>query len=152
MLVEPPELPLPGAPNDPRRAALAAVIDELDRLGVPSRRQTILVAGGLNRRAGQRELEALLEPSSARRFRGRVEVHDAEAPDLLHLGDGGRTPLRVNRHVAETDLVVSVTAAETVLNGGAGRAARRLRAGDDPRGERLLAARDGRLPRLAARP
>jgi hypothetical protein len=118
VVVEPPELPLPGAPHDPRRAALAVVIEELDRLGVPSRRQTILVAGGLNRRAGQRELEALLEPSSARRFHGRVEVHDAEDPDLLHLSDGGRTPLRINRHVAETDLVVSLTAAETVLNGG----------------------------------
>ena len=118
LLVEAPELPLPGAPNDPRQAALAAVIEELERLGVPSRHQTILVAGGLNRRAGQRELEALVAPASARRFRGRVEVHDAEAPDLVDLGQAGRTPLRVNRLVAEADLVVCVTAAETVLHGG----------------------------------
>ena len=34
--------------------------EKLDRLGVPSQRQTILVAGGLNRRAGHRELEALV--------------------------------------------------------------------------------------------
>ena len=120
IVVEPPELPLPGAENDPRRAALAATIAELERLGVPSRQQTILVAGGLNRRAGQRELEALVSPPSARRFHGRVEVHDAEAPDLVHLADAGRTPLRVNRLVAETDLVVCVTAAETVLHGGPG--------------------------------
>ena len=120
IVVEPPELPLPGAQNDPRRDALAATIAELERLGVASERQTILVAGGLNRRAGHRELESLLEPHSARRFRGRVEVHDAEAPDLLDLGSAGRTPLRINRLVAETDLVVCVTAAETVLHGGAG--------------------------------
>ena len=37
IVVEPPELPLPGAENDPRRAALAATIAELERLGVPSR-------------------------------------------------------------------------------------------------------------------
>ena len=117
VLVDAPELPLPGASDDPRQDALAAVVDELERLGVPSRRQTILVAGGLNRRAGQRELESLLAPSAARRFRGRVEVHDAESPDLLELG-GGRTRLRVNRLVAETDVVVCVTAAETVLHGG----------------------------------
>ena len=97
IVVEPPELPLPGAPNDPRREALAATLAELERLGVPSRQQTILVAGGLNRRAGDREQEALLPPVSARRFHGRVEVHDAEAPDLVHLGDAGRTPIRVNR-------------------------------------------------------
>jgi hypothetical protein len=120
IVVEPPELPLPGAANDPRQAALAATIAELERLGVPSQRQTILVAGGLNRRAGQRELEALVAPPSARRFHGRVEVHDAEAPDLIRLPDAARTPLRVNRLLVETDLVVCVTAAETVLHGGAG--------------------------------
>jgi hypothetical protein len=120
IVVEPPELPLPGAPNDPRQVALAETIAELERLGVPTQQQTILVAGGLNRRAGHRELEALVAPASARRFHGRVEVHDAEAPDLVHLADAGRTPLRVNRLVAETDLVVCVSAAETVLHGGPG--------------------------------
>ena len=79
LVVEPPELPLPGAPDDPRRDALAAAIDELERLGVRSQDQTILVAGGLNRRAGQRELEDLVAPEHARRFHGRVEVHDVEA-------------------------------------------------------------------------
>jgi hypothetical protein len=120
IVVEPAELPLPGAHLDPRREALAATIAELGRLGLPSERQTILVAGGLNRRAGQRELEALLTPQTARRFHGRVEVHDVEEPDLVHVGDAGRTPLRVNRLVAETDLVVCVSAAETVVHGGAG--------------------------------
>jgi hypothetical protein len=120
IVVEPPELPIPSAANEPRREAIAATIAELERLGVQSERQTILVAGGLNRRAGPRELETLVEPHSARRFRGRVEVHDADASDLLELGSAGRTPLRVNRLVAETDLVVCVTAAETVVHGGAG--------------------------------
>ena len=120
LVVEAPELPLPGAPGDPRRYALAATIGELERLGVATTRQTILVAGGLNRRAGQRELEALLAPSFARHFHGRVAVHDAEAPDLVHVGDAGRTPLRVNPLLLETDLVLCVTAAETVLHGGPG--------------------------------
>jgi hypothetical protein len=118
LVVEPPELPLPGAAGDPRREALAAAIEELERLGVPSRDQTILLAGGLNRRAGHRELEALVAPASARRFHGKVEVHDAESPDLVHLGDAGRTPLRAHPALVETDLVVTITAAETVLHGG----------------------------------
>ncbi|HKP10190.1 MAG TPA: lactate racemase domain-containing protein, partial [Gaiella sp.] len=120
LVVQAPELPLPGAEVDPRREALAAAIDELERLGVPSRRQTILVAGGLNRRAGQRELETLLAPSFARRFHGRVEVHDAESPDLVDLGVAARTPLRVNPLLLETDLVLCVTAAGSVLHGGPG--------------------------------
>jgi hypothetical protein len=120
LIVEPPELPLPGAPADPRQAALEATIDELERHGVPSRRQTLLVAGGLSRRAGSRELEGLLAPTAARAFRGRVEVHDAEADELVALGAFGRTELRIHPLLVATDLVVTVTAAETVLHGGAG--------------------------------
>src|SRR5581483_9435314 len=43
-----------------------------------------------------------------------VIVHDAEAPDLVEVGP----KLTVNPALVETDLVVTVTAAETVLNGG----------------------------------
>jgi hypothetical protein len=82
---------------------------------VPSGYQTILVAGGLARRAGQRELAALVTPEFARRFHGRVAVHDAEDPALVDVG-----PARVHPALVETELVVAVTAAETVLHGGAG--------------------------------
>jgi hypothetical protein len=119
IVVESPSLPLPGAPVDPRQAALAATIDELTRLGVAPQRQTVLVAGGLGRRAGGRELEVLLAPSARRGFRGRVEVHDA-AGELVSLGAAGRAQLAVNRLLVETDAVVTVTAAETVLHGGPG--------------------------------
>jgi Lactate racemase N-terminal domain len=120
LVLEPPALPLPGAPVDPRQAALEATIRELERLGVPSQRQTLLVAGGLTRRAGSRELEALLAPTAARAFRGRVEVHDAESEELFTVGEAGRAELRVHPLLVETDLVVTVTAAESVLHGGTG--------------------------------
>jgi hypothetical protein len=116
IVVEPLALPFPGAPNDPRQTALAATIDELEDRGVPDERQTILVAGGLGRRLGQRELERLLPPPQARAFRGRVLVHDAEAADLVPLG--GST--RIHPALVETDLVVVVSAAETILHGGPG--------------------------------
>jgi hypothetical protein len=118
IVVEPPALPLPGSPDDPRREALAAAIEELRRAGVPVERQTILVAGGLQRRLGQRELETLVSPSFARRFHGLVEVHDAEVPELVDVGEVDATPLRLNRLLLETDVVVVVTAAETVQHGG----------------------------------
>jgi hypothetical protein len=120
IVVQPPALPLPGVPADPRRAALASTVEELERLGVPTQRQTILVAGGLSRRAGTRELEALLEPVARRAFHGSVLVHDVEAPDLVRLGSAGRHALAVNPALVETDVVVTVTAAETVLHGGPG--------------------------------
>jgi hypothetical protein len=118
IVVEPPVLPIPSGQLDPRRQAIAAVVDELERLGVPSGYQTFLVAGGLGRRMAQRDLESLVPPELARRFHGNVVVHDVEDPELVTLEAASRPPLRVNRALVDTDLVVTVTAAETVLHGG----------------------------------
>ena len=120
VVVEPPSLPLPGAPIDPRPAAIAATVDELQRAGIAPDRQTILIAGGLARRTARRELEALVPPEFARRFRGKVEVHDAESPDLVTVPSDARREIRAHPALVDTDLVVTVSAAETVLHGGPG--------------------------------
>jgi hypothetical protein len=119
IVVEPPALPVPGSLGDPRRTAIAATMTELDRAGAKFERQTLLVAGGLARRIGHRDLELLVPPEFARRFHGQVEVHDVESPDLVELDSSGEHPLRVNRALVQSDVVVVVTAAETVLHGGA---------------------------------
>ena len=119
IVVEPPALPIPSSPGDPRRTAIAATMLELERAGAPSERQTLLVAGGLARRAAHRELEVLVPPEFARRFRGRVAVHDVESDELVEVSDGGRS-VRVNPALIDTDVVLPVTAAETVIHGGAG--------------------------------
>jgi Lactate racemase N-terminal domain len=118
VVVEPPALPLPGTERDPRQAAIEAAVDELERLGIPSGFQTLLVAGGLARRAGHELLESLVSPTFARRYHGHVEVHDVENDDLVEIGSSGAVPLRVNPALVRTDVVVVVTAAETVLHGG----------------------------------
>lgn len=117
IVVEPPQLPLPGSERDPRQAAIAATVEELERLGIPTGYQTLLVAGGLARRAGHDQLEDLVSPEFARRFHGHVEVHDVESEDLVDIGQGS-VPLRVHPALVQTDVVVVVTAAETVLHGG----------------------------------
>jgi hypothetical protein len=116
IVIEQPSLPIPAVQFGPRDEAIATVSDELDRLGVG--RVTILVAGGLLRRTTPREIGLLVPPEFRRRFRGQVIVHDAEAPDLVDIGSAGNVRLRVNRALVETDLVITVTAAETVLHGG----------------------------------
>ncbi len=116
VVIEQPSLPIPTTPIGPRHIAIAAVVDELERLGVA--RVTVLVAGGLARRTTPREIGLLVPPEFRRRFKGRVIVHDAEAEDLVELGEEDGVPLRVNPAVVETDLVVVVTGAENVLYGG----------------------------------
>ena len=118
IVVEPPQLPLPGTERDPRQAAIAATVAELERLGIPTGYQTLVVAGGLARRAGHDQLETLVSPEFARRFHGHVEVHDVERDDLVEVGSLGSVPLRVHPALVQTDVVVVVTAAETVLHGG----------------------------------
>ena len=116
VVIEQPSLPIPAVLVGPRHVATAAVCDELERLGVE--RVTILVAGGLLRRTAPRDIGFLVPPEFRLRFRGRVIVHDAEAENLVEIGHAGNVALRVNPALVETDLVVTVTAAETVLHGG----------------------------------
>jgi len=118
IVVEPLALPVPSALRDPRLEALVAVSDELEEAGIPSRRQTILVAAGLARKPGRQELAELVTPEFRRRCHGLVTVHDVEAPDLATLGEAKEIPLLANRALVETDLVVTLSAAESVLHGG----------------------------------
>ncbi|HZR94453.1 MAG TPA: lactate racemase domain-containing protein [Gaiellaceae bacterium] len=118
IVVEPSALPIPSGTLDPRQFAVAAVVDELERLGISSGYQTLLVAPGLARRTSQRELESLVTPDLARRFHGHVVVHDVEDEELVTLDGSARPALRVNRALVETDLVVVVSAAESVVHGG----------------------------------
>lgn len=118
IVVEPPVLPIPGSASDPRQLAIGAVVDELERLGIPSGYQTILVACGLARRSTQRELEGLVTRELARRFHGHVVIHDVEDPELAVVDVSASPPLRVNRALVDTELVIVVSAAETVLHGG----------------------------------
>src|SRR4029078_11179790 len=115
LVVDPPAPPLRGARNAPRQAALAAASAELERAGIPTERQTLLVSTGLTRRPQQRELERLgnVSPRFARRFRGTVEIQDAESPELVELEPAGHTPLAAHRALVETDLARAVTGAET---------------------------------------
>ena len=118
VVVEPPALPLPGAQADPRREALATVLDELASCGIRDERQTLLVAGGLSQKLAHRDLERLLPPPQARAFHGRVVVHDAADQDLIpvNVEDGSET--RVNSALVDADLVVVLSSAETVSDGG----------------------------------
>jgi hypothetical protein len=117
IVVEPPAVPVGSVQGPQRPLAIAAVSDALGELGLPTEKQTLLVAGGLARRASRREIAALVTPEFRRRFHGEVAVHDAADPELAGLPPGAPR-VRVARELVETDLVVVVSSAESVLHGG----------------------------------
>ncbi len=153
IVVPAPLLPPAGVVRDPRPRAIAAVSDALAELGIPGASQTLLVACGLGRRTGQRAVVSLVTPEFARGFRGHIAVHDAADPALVLLDDNEQPELRVARELVETDLVVVISAAETVLHGGpatllaaANAAAQRLATADS-----LLETHSSKGWRLATR-
>jgi lactate racemase-like protein len=117
IVVEPPALPLASVQGDPRRQAIAAVSQTLEELGIPTAMQTLLVACGLARRPSVAETAAFVTPELRRRFHGKVAVHDAAGERLPGI-PAGAPRVRVAPELVETDLVVAVSAAETVLHGG----------------------------------
>ena len=130
--------PLRARGHDRRARAAGSPDDAPD----DSRRRRAQPAGRSPRARG------LLAPSFARHFHGRVAVHDAEAPDLVHVGDAGRTPLRVNPLLARDRPRPPRHRRRDRAPRRAGRPARRLR----PRGaaRRDAPTRCSRPPRRAA--
>jgi hypothetical protein len=118
IVVQSPALPLQSPSGDPRPRVIAAVSQALETLGIPTSGQTLLVACGLARRASQRDVTTLVTPEFTRRFRGGVVVHDAADPALVPVDETEEPALRVAPSLVETDLVVVLSAAETVLHGG----------------------------------
>jgi Lactate racemase N-terminal domain len=118
IVVESPALPIGSLEGDPRRQAIAAVSETLEELGVPTESQTLLVACGLARRANRSMIAALVPPELRRRFRGDVAVHDAAGEGLVAIDTGLSPPVRVAPELVQTDLVIVVSAAESVLHGG----------------------------------
>ena len=96
-----------------RRAAIRAVLDELDAAGVSRAAVRLICANALHRMLRPAELERLLGRDLVREFGERLTCHDAEDREqIVDLGvtPGGGYPVEVHRLVAESDLTVYVNA------------------------------------------
>ena len=121
--------PAPGRRSPPPRRARACRRSDGAADAPRRRRADAPPADAASSRSSAWSRPALRAASTA-----TVEVHDAEDPDLVELEPAGRTPLRVHPALLDTDLVLTVSAAETcprrpgVLLGCGG-------AGGDPGGD-----------------
>lgn len=100
--------PEPRMRFDVRRSILERVLEHAARAGVDD--VQIVIATGLNKRWSRLEISAILGDRVATSFipDGLIGSHDVTAEDLVEIGEVDGVPVRLNKRVAESDLVVSI--------------------------------------------
>lgn len=92
----------------PNRTTLPPLLERLHAAGIAREDVTILIATGLHRGATRAEVETIVGPEIARRY--RVKNHDAKdfsAHSLLGATERG-TPVYIDRRFAEADLRITL--------------------------------------------
>jgi len=95
----------------PTPAALAfpAVLNRLNKAGIPDDRITAVCARGTHPAPTPEQLEKKVGKEVLQRLADRVLIHDAQSSENVFVGKTSRgTAVEINRHVAEADLVVGI--------------------------------------------
>lgn len=102
------DLPLPRPQFDPRRTLVERVLEAAARAGVND--VELVVANGLRQRWSPAKITSLLGDRVAASFLpdGLITSHDVTSDDLVTIGEVDGAPVRLNRRVAESDLVVVI--------------------------------------------
>ncbi|MBL3540717.1 lactate racemase domain-containing protein, partial [Aminivibrio sp.] len=93
--------------STPTAEMLPPLLEELERLGVPSSGIAVVVATGTHRPMSDEETRQTVGDAVFAKY--RVENHDCDSPDLVDMGTlstGNR--LMINRTVAEADLRLAI--------------------------------------------
>lgn len=100
--------PLPRPQFDVRQTLVERVLETAARAGVDD--VEIVIANGLRQRWSAAHVSQVLGDRVATSFLpdGLVNSHDVTADDLVTLGDVDGRPVKFNRRVAESDVVVAV--------------------------------------------
>jgi lactate racemase len=93
----------------PATLAVPAVLNRLNRAGIPDERITAICARGTHPAPSPEQLEKKVGKEVLQRLPGRILIHDAQSSENVFIGRTSRgAAVEVNRHVAEADLVVGV--------------------------------------------
>jgi nickel-dependent lactate racemase len=92
----------------PNPVTLPPLLDRLHQAGIPVEGITILIATGLHRGATEDEINTIVGPEIAAKY--RIVSHDAKVlSDHVYLGATGRgTPVHIDRRFIEADLHITL--------------------------------------------
>lgn len=93
----------------PANLALPAVLNRLNRAGVPDERVTAICARGTHPAPSPEQIEKKVGKEILTRLHGRIEIHDSQSNENVLIGRTRRgTAVEINHHVAEADLVIGI--------------------------------------------
>jgi len=93
----------------PASTALPAILNRLNKAGVPDERVTAICARGTHPSPSPEQIEKKLGKESLARLQGSVHIHDAHSGENVCIGKTRHgTVVEINRHVAEADLVIGI--------------------------------------------
>jgi nickel-dependent lactate racemase len=93
----------------PSAIAMPIILNRLNRAGVPDERITAICARGTHPSMTPEQIEKKAGKETLVRLQGRVHMHDAQSSENVLIGRTRRgTPVEINRHVAEADVVIGI--------------------------------------------
>lgn len=93
----------------PATLAVPAVLNRLNKAGITDECITAICARGTHPAPTPEQLEKKVGKEVLQRLPGRVLIHDAQSSENVFVGRTTRgTVVEINRHVAESDLVVGI--------------------------------------------
>jgi lactate racemase len=93
----------------PSSIAIPAILNRLNKAGVPDERITAICARGTHPTLTPEQIEKKVGAEVLRRLQGRIHIHDAQSSENVLIGKTRRgTVVEINKHVAEADLVIGI--------------------------------------------
>jgi nickel-dependent lactate racemase len=93
----------------PSAIAMPIILNRLNKAGVPDERITAICARGTHPMMAPEQIEKKVGKEALVRLHGRILMHDAQSSENVLIGRTSRgTPVEINRHVAEADIVIGI--------------------------------------------
>jgi nickel-dependent lactate racemase len=93
----------------PADFALPAILNRLNKAGVPDNRVTAVCARGTHPMPSPEQIAKKIGQEALQRLQGHIHVHDAQSPENVFIGKTRwGTAVEINKYVAEADLVIGV--------------------------------------------